>query len=58
MKCHICKKEIKKTEKFKFILIHNATHEDMRMGGFSDLDKEIISCNACCENLNFREFQK
>ena len=53
MKCDVCEKTIKE-KKFKFILVHSATKEDMRPGAFSETDREIICCNDCAINLNFR----
>ena len=54
MKCDICGNNLPRN--FKFILIHNATHEDFKQGAFSDVDKEIKCCDACILKLNFREY--
>lgn len=56
LKCCVCNEEL--PDRFQFILVHSATREDVKRGGFSNVKKEMFCCNDCGDNLNFRELEK
>jgi len=57
VKCNICSKLIK-TRNFKVVWVFNTNRVDKFFhNSMLEVEKEIIICNECIINLNFREYK-
>ena len=57
VKCAVCLKLIK-TKKFKVVWVFNTDRVDkFYHESMTDVEKEIVVCNKCISNLNFREYK-